>query len=155
MLSLWRFQGKKFNKLIALDSILLAIVGLTIVYGAFVAGLKAGLIYNTFPLMGGDLIPSEWSFYTPIWVNFINNGAMVQFIHRLLAILAITYAWFLWGIYGNKYRMIAIKLSIQVVLGIATLLLNVPLVLALVHQVWAMVVWLVSLRTVALDQRLN
>ncbi|MEI6628648.1 MAG: COX15/CtaA family protein [Alphaproteobacteria bacterium] len=52
--SLWRFQGKKFSKLLVKDAILLTIIALTIVYGAFVAGLKAGLIYNTFPLMGGD-----------------------------------------------------------------------------------------------------
>ena len=150
--SLWRFQGRRFGKLLIKDALLLAIIGLTIVYGAFVAGLKAGLMYNTFPLMGGDLMPGEWDFYTPIWLNFINNGALVQFIHRLLAVLAISYVAFLWGVYGNKYRMVAIKLSIQVLLGIATLLLNVPLVLALVHQLWAMVVWLVSLKTVFLLQ---
>ncbi len=148
--SLWRFQGRRFGKLLIKDALLLAIIGLTIVYGAFVAGLKAGLIYNTFPLMGGDLMPGEWNFYTPIWLNFINNGALVQFIHRFLAVLAVSYVAFLWGVYGNKYRMIAIKLSIQVLLGIATLVLNVPLVLALVHQLWAMVVWLVSLKTVLL-----
>ncbi len=154
-LSLWRFQGKRFNKLLAKDALLLALIGLTVVYGAFVAGLKAGLIYNTFPLMGGAFVPGEWNFYTPIWLNFINNGALVQFVHRLLAILAVSYVAILWSVYGNKYRMVAIKLSIQVLLGIATLLLNVPLVLALVHQVWAMVVWLVSLRTVTLNQTLN
>ncbi|MCX7343508.1 MAG: COX15/CtaA family protein, partial [Proteobacteria bacterium] len=110
--SLWRFQGKKFSKLLVKDAILLTIIALTIVYGAFVAGLKAGLIYNTFPLMGGDWVPGEWNFYTPIWLNFINNEALVQFIHRLLAVLAVSYVAILWGIYDNKYRMVAIKIFV-------------------------------------------
>lgn len=147
--SLWRFQGLQRNKLNLKDISLLSIIGLTIVYGAFVAGLKAGLIYNTFPLMGEDWLPAEGNFYSPIWLNFINNATLVQFIHRTLALSALAYTFVLWRTYSHKYRLPFIKLLIQVLLGIATLLMHVPLILALLHQLWAMVVWLVALRTVS------
>ena len=147
-LSLWRFQGFSLSRPKLKDTVLLSLIGLTIVYGAFVAGLKAGLIYNTFPLMGEDWLPAEWNFYTPLWINFINNSVLVQFMHRLLAIAALVYSFALWRAYGNQYRLLFIKLSIQVCLGIATLLMQVPLMIALIHQLWAMVVWLVALRTV-------
>ncbi len=145
--SLWRYQGKVFKKVSLKGLILLGLIGLTIVYGAYVAGLKAGLMYNTFPLMEGQWIPDEWNFYQPLWKNFINNPATVQWMHRALAFTTLIYGAILWGIYGNTYRLITIKLSIQVVLGIITLLFMVPLHAALAHQAWAMVVWLVALKT--------
>ena len=146
--ALWRFQGMQFKKLQFKDGVLLGAVGLTIVYGAFVAGLKAGLMYNTFPLMDGQLLPGEWNFYTPVLLNFINNGAMVQWCHRVLALATLGYCAFLWVRHGAKYRLLTIKLVIQVSLGVATLVLQVPLFLALLHQAWAMVVWFVALKTV-------
>ncbi len=148
--ALWRAQGLQFNRLQFKDGVLLSAISLTIVYGALVAGLKAGLLYNTFPLMAGQLLPGEWNFYTPIWLNFINNGAMVQWVHRVLASATLGYCTFLWVRHGTNYRLLTIKLIIQVLLGIATLLLQVPLILALLHQAWAMIVWLVALRTVSI-----
>jgi heme a synthase len=146
--ALWRFQGLQFKRLELKDGVLLSAIGLTIVYGAFVAGLKAGLMYNTFPLMEGQFIPGEWNFYVPVWLNFINNAATVQWLHRVLALLTVCYSAFLWVLYGANYRLLTIKLLIQVLLGIATLLLLVPLHLALAHQAWAMVVWFIALKTV-------
>ncbi len=146
--SLWRLQGKYFDKLSIKDIALLSIIGLTIVYGAFVAGLKAGLVYNTFPLMEDQFIPTEWDFYSPIWLNFISNAATVQWLHRILALSTLSYVAILWRLYGVKYRLLTIKVFIQVILGIATLLLQVQLMIALLHQAWAMVVWLVAIKTV-------
>ena len=127
---------------------LLTLIGLTIIYGAYVAGLKAGLIYNTFPLMEGQWIPHEWNFYLPVWTNFINNPATVQWLHRLLALATVAYSTILWIKHGVAYRLITIKIAAQVALGISTLLLQVPLAVALLHQAWAMVVWMIALKTV-------
>lgn len=146
--SLWKYQGKTSKKMSLKDTTLLGLIALTIIYGAYVAGLKAGLMYNTFPLMEGQWIPDEWSFYHPLWKNFINNSAMVQWIHRILALTTLVYSGILWLKHGSVYRLITIKLFIQVLLGILTLVFQVPLAVALLHQAWAMVVWLVALRTV-------
>ncbi len=145
--ALWRLEGKLFKKIYLRDAVLLALIGLTIIYGAYVAGLKAGLIYNTFPLMEGQWLPNEWNFYHPVWTNFINNPATVQWLHRLLALATVTYSTILWIKHGATYRLITIKIVIQVGLGISTLLLQVPLAVALLHQAWAMVVWMIALKT--------
>ncbi|MEI6986422.1 MAG: COX15/CtaA family protein, partial [Rhodospirillaceae bacterium] len=60
----------------------LALALVTLVWGALVAGLHAGLIYNSFPLMNGSLLPIEAWFYEPVWVNVFENAALVQFCHR-------------------------------------------------------------------------
>ena len=146
--ALWRYEGKIFKKISFKDVTLLGLIALAIIYGAYVAGLKAGLMYNTFPLMEGQWIPSEWNFYQPVWKNFINNPATVQWAHRVLALITLTYSSVLWNRHGSTYRLLTIKLSIQVALGIFTLMLQVPLAIALLHQGWAMVVWLVALKTV-------
>ena len=61
---------------------------LAMLYEGFVAGHKAGLIYNTFPLMEGQWFPSEGFFYQPLEVNFFKNPALVQWCHRFLAVLS-------------------------------------------------------------------
>lgn len=149
--SLWRYENKEFKKVTFKNVMLLGLIALTIVYGAFMAGLKSGLIYNTFPLMEGQFLPSEWNFYDPFWKNFLNNGAMVQWIHRVLAISTVGYGLYLWA-NDSAYKLLSIKLLVQLVLGITTLLLMVPLGFALLHQAWAMVVWLVALRTTLIKQ---
>lgn len=145
--TLWKLDGKKFKSIEGKDKFLLGLIIITIIYGALVAGLKAGLIYNTFPLMEGQVIPSEWDFYKPLLINFTHNPATVQLIHRLIGLSTLAYAIFLWLKYGRNYTLVTIKLSIQVVLGIITLLLVVPISFALIHQFWAMVVWIVTLKT--------
>ncbi|MBI3113854.1 MAG: COX15/CtaA family protein, partial [Rhodospirillales bacterium] len=118
----------------------------TQVSGAFVAGLDAGLTYNTFPLMDGRWLPAEIFAMRPLYVNFFENIATVQFDHRLLAmtVLAAT-AWFWWWARPaplNREQRLAINLTaavavVQVGLGIATLLLVVPVPLAALHQAGA------------------
>uniref|UniRef100_A0A1A9VK04 Uncharacterized protein n=1 Tax=Glossina austeni TaxID=7395 RepID=A0A1A9VK04_GLOAU len=66
---------------------ILALIVIQIIFGAFVAGLNAGLIYNTFPLMDGQIVPEDLFFLHPIWLNIFENRATVQFIHRALALL--------------------------------------------------------------------
>ncbi len=118
----------------------LALVTITVFYGALVAGLKAGLIYNTFPLMEGQMIPFEWLDKTPLWTNFFENHATVQMLHRFLALSVLCMA--VWGgikKHTNYHFLIAV--TVQVVLGICVLLYHVPVVLGTLHQGWAAIVF--------------
>ena len=129
---------------------------ITICYGAFVAGMKAGLIYNTFPLMGGELIPDETFFHQPWYINFFNNPVTVQFTHRVFALSTLIFLW----TYGTKRfktsgnliekKWIIALLTwslVQVILGISTLLLHVPYDLAVAHQTGALILLLIFLGT--------
>ncbi|MDT7952266.1 MAG: COX15/CtaA family protein [Acetobacteraceae bacterium] len=117
-------------------------IALTVVAGGFVAGLKAGWIYNTFPLMGGSLVPSDYGALQPFLRNVTENLAAVQFDHRLLAtvtaILALGTAAALWRSSAGSGRRalaaIAVLVCVQYTLGVATLLLVVPVPLATLHQ---------------------
>jgi heme a synthase len=130
---------------------LLVLVLLQIYLGALVAGLRAGYIYNTWPLIDGALIPdaSQLFFATPLWRNFFENVLTVQFEHRMLAYLifvcAMLHALDAAGtLKAGPARTGAFVLSaavaLQVLLGIAVLLLVVPLPLALLHQAMAMLI---------------
>ncbi len=132
-----------------LSAILLAMVSLTILAGGFVAGLKAGLTYNSFPLMDGRLVPDGYAALTPFWRNLTENIPAVQFDHRLLATLTAglglaTAIWFLCqGAIGlARGALIALGLLVlcQYGLGIATLLAVVPVGLATAHQALAVLV---------------
>ncbi|MDN5247930.1 MAG: COX15/CtaA family protein [Wolbachia endosymbiont of Tyrophagus putrescentiae] len=108
-----------------------------IIFGAFVAGLNAGLIYNTFPLMEGRVVPSDLFFLQPVWLNFFENRTTVQFIHRLLALLILI----LTVIKHKSLRFILLLVATQVILGIATLLLQVPTIIAVAHQIFAFILF--------------
>ncbi len=125
---------------------LLGLVGLTIPAGALVAGLHAGLIYNSFPLMDGAWLPNEALDLSPAWRNVFENLALVQFDHRLLAGLVWASAVGLWlwsrrlalsARAGLAVRLVPVAATLQVALGISTLLLVVPLSLAVAHQAGA------------------
>ena len=127
----------------------LALVAATMTWGAFVAGLKAGLIYNTFPLMGGRLLPSEWLYFQPAWINFLMNQATVQFTHRCLAIatggalLALVYrSWKVEMVPAAKSiaNYIGLAVPAQIALGVSTLLHHVPIWMGALHQAGAITV---------------
>ena len=117
-------------------SSLLGIIYLQTFFGAMVAGLKAGLVYNTFPLMGATFIPYELD------ISDLNNAVTVQFIHRILAyIVFVLSIYFSYDIYKkdqNKGRGIAFAILtaclLQLLLGVLTLLYSVPIFLGLAHQ---------------------
>ncbi len=125
---------------------LLGLILLQMVAGAFVAGLDAGLSYNTWPLMEGALIPPGLAALEPLWRNLFENALTVQFVHRLIAYAIVVWtAFMLWrqsrrggfgGVHGWLPRL-SILIVIQVALGIFTLLAVVPLPLALGHQALA------------------
>ncbi len=120
-----------------------ALIAITIVSGAFVAGLKAGLVYNTFPLMEGRWVPTGILALEPTWRNLFENTATVQFVHRLLAITTLAAIGLVWwasrrtGMPSALARSISVLLVLavaQVLLGIATLLTYVPVTLGTLHQ---------------------
>ena len=115
----------------------------TILSGGFVAGLKAGHAFNTFPLMGGQWIPQGYRVAEPFWLNFFETIPAVQFNHRWLAIttfvLVLLFALRAWRddamrMYRAAVGVLAMLALIQVSLGISTLVLHVPVVLAAAHQ---------------------
>ena len=127
------------------------LLSLQIIYGAFTAGLRAGLGFNTYPLMGQQLLADAATTITPFWVNFFENGAMVQFIHRWLGfmvLLSISAVFFVALSQTRSHRVnqaVAWVLGLvvmQFLLGGLTLINYVPLYLALAHQVFACLVLL-------------
>jgi len=114
--------------------------------GALVAGIHAGYAYNTFPTMDGRWVPAEILMIDPWWMNFVYNMATVQFDHRVLALAvfagALALAWRVRrGGTPPQARAWAAALAAAVVvqasLGVATLLLRVPIELAALHQAGA------------------
>ncbi|NUY39183.1 heme A synthase [Wolbachia endosymbiont of Litomosoides brasiliensis] len=116
--------------------IILIMIVVQMIFGAFVAGLNAGLIYNTFPLMDGHIIPKDLFFLRPIWLNIFENRGTVQFIHRALALLILAMITILTIKNTSVKPVYAMLLSviIQIILGVVTLLLHIPITTAIAHQ---------------------
>jgi cytochrome c oxidase assembly protein subunit 15 len=132
----------------------LALIALTIVAGGFVAGLNAGLTYNSFPLMDGRFVPADYAQLAPFTRNWFENVAAVQFDHRLLAETTVVAVIVLWLI-GRRtalprgprlaLHILLATALLQVSLGISTLLLVVPLPLAAAHQAGAVLLLTVAI----------
>ena len=135
--------------------LVIAGIALTAIWGAFVAGLDAGHIHPTFPLMDGRLVPGE-AFSTAPWIaDLTANPVTVQLLHRWLAILLLAAILALWwrgrgAAPGERlaFDLLAGMGILQAGLGVATLLLGVPLAAAALHQAGAVV--LLSLAIYAL-----
>jgi len=132
---------------------LTALIGVTVLSGGFVAGLKAGMIYNTFPMMGAYWLPPGLTALDPFWRNLFDNMTTVQFDHRLLAIATFILIVIYW-LQARKASlpMRAAKASnallhtgmLQLALGISTLVLGVPTALAVTHQAVALLLLTVA-----------
>ena len=130
------------------------LVFLMILSGGFVAGTKAGFVFNTFPLMNGRFVPEGILALQPVWLNFFENVATVQFDHRLLAYVLCGVIPVFW-IYAQRFdlafgtrlalHMLLLALGLQVALGITTLLLVVPVWLGAMHQAGALLVFTAAL----------
>jgi len=130
--------GRSFNRLaLALPVIIFAMA----LSGGMVAGLRAGYAYNTFPLMNGHVVPPEVMLLEPWWRNFVYNMATVQLVHRtffwLLAVL-VPLAWWR-GRHTLAANALLAAFVLQASLGIATLLLGVPVGFGSAHQGGAVV----------------
>lgn len=145
-----RPELKKLRTLLVWFFVVLAV---QVVYGAFTAGLDAGKAFNTYPLMAGSLLPPHAWRLDPAIRNFVDNIALVQWIHRTLPLILLGLAvWSLmvarrvaaregsaaharWGV------ALLATVSLQFGLGVATLLLFVPISLAVIHQAVAVVLF--------------
>jgi cytochrome c oxidase assembly protein subunit 15 len=141
------YPSNKNSKIISTNSFIVFLIYIQILLGAMVAGLKGGMIYNTFPYMNGKFIPDEIYNFSNI-SEFFNNPAIMQFIHRVngyfLFIICI------YNVVKSKDQLkiallVLICLFIQIILGILTLVYVVPISFALMHQLWAVVLLSASL----------
>ncbi len=133
---------------------LAVLIFVMVLSGGLVAGIRAGLAYNTFPLMDGRLVPPEIFSLDPWYLNFFSNMATVQFDHRLIAwLLAFLVPWFWLRVRREAApsrarlgaHLLLAALALQIALGIATLLFAVPVPLAAAHQAGALLVFSAAL----------
>ncbi|MEQ1576205.1 MAG: COX15/CtaA family protein [Hyphomicrobium sp.] len=138
-----------------MSALIVGLVFLQVALGAFVAGLKAGLHYNTWPLMNGALVPGDIAALSPYFLNLFENPAMTQFNHRIVAYVvlaaALWHALEMWraGVDRrliNSALFLAAAVLVQAALGIVTLLWAVPLPLGVAHQMGAALVLVVAVR---------
>ncbi len=120
-----------------------ALILVQIALGALVAGLDAGLASDTWPLMAGKLVPDGLFTFAPAWLNAFENPLAVQFDHRMVgyavaavAVINAALAWRAGAGRGSAGLLLAL-MAVQVTIGIAVVVLQVPPVLAGVHQVMA------------------
>ena len=134
------------KKLSALNKLVFVVLSIQIIYGAFVAGLHAGKIHNTFPLMSGQVIPTGMNAMQPTWLNIFDNPVTVQFIHRFLAFtLLFLVAWFyvesgkekLNNFQKKGIHILIAAIGIQFLLGVITVLTQANIVMSSVHQIGA------------------
>ncbi|MCF8464056.1 MAG: COX15/CtaA family protein [Flavobacteriales bacterium] len=142
-------QIQASKRIAVLSRVLVAVVSLQIIFGAFVAGLKAGLVFPTWPKMGADWIPSS------VIADMQSGGisslftqiVSVQFVHRTFAyvvVLLIGYLWFasrneeLSSFQNKTIRFLVVMVLIQFALGVFTLIYLVPVSLGVIHQFGAL-----------------
>ena len=124
-----------------------------LIIGAFVSGMDAGNLYNTWPLMGSSYFPDDSKFIEFLNINFFDNPSIVQFIHRNLAyLIVIIYIYLLILVFKDTNKIfrkpiiiIGISIFLQVILGVVTLLSGVKIIYASLHQINSILVILSSL----------
>lgn len=127
----------------------------TIIWGAFTAGLDAGLLYNeSFPLMGGQIVPPDFWLYDNLFKNLLENHSSVQFFHRWLAIFTLLYIISIWihsTVKGYSFKALHLLVAmafIQIGLGIATILTSVHTHIAASHQAGAAILFLLLILSI-------
>ena len=135
------FPIKKMNFLIPVIFLILMFCQISI--GAFVSGMDAGKIYNTWPLMGSSYFPDDNQIINLFDFNVFNDPSLVQFIHRILAyIILLFYVLILIKVYRKNLtdfyysiNLLGLLLIIQIILGIFTLLFDAQIIIASMHQI--------------------
>ncbi|SFR48802.1 heme A synthase [Litoreibacter janthinus] len=133
---------------------LIALAFFQVVVGALVAGIDAGRTYTDWPLMAGDVFPELAFEYSPLWRNFFESEALVQFNHRTLGYILFLFGMFVWWqsrgaanrAVKQAFDWVAVMMFGQVVLGIGTVLYAAPWHLAIIHQFGAVVLICLILR---------
>lgn len=142
------------DRLFGLSTGLMHFAFLQILLGALVAGIDAGRAFPTWPLMGDGFLPPDPFVIQPLWRNFFEDAGLVQFVHRMSA-----YLLFAFGIVvclrGRRsangqtrfsFNAVLAVLTLQMVIGVVTVLYSAPVQIAIVHQFTAVVLWVVIIR---------
>jgi len=151
-----RQPAKSVHQLGLQSAALTGLIFAMVLLGGLVAGTRAGFAYNTFPLMAGNWVPPGLFALKPWFLNFFDNATTVQFDHRLIAWLLMLLIPLFWlrtrrmqlpGRGRLSSSLLLGMLIVQVTLGISTLLLGVPVVLAAAHQAGALLLFTAALLT--------
>lgn len=150
-------QSQRYSNknLMILISGLLYLLYIQIFLGGLVAGIDAGTSYTDWPLMGGEVFPSLAFEFQPIWINFLESEALVQFNHRIVGYIIAILTFYIWlksRYLGNKklrvfYTLTLIAIFLQILLGIITVRYASPWQLAIVHQFGAIVLISIVLKS--------
>ncbi len=142
------------TRLYTLATWLTALAFLQILLGALVAGIDAGRTYTDWPLMAGGFIPPYPFDLEPIWRNFFENAGLVQFMHRIAGYILFIFGIALWRIARRSpnsgtrgaFTVVLGIMTLQMLLGIVTVLYGAPLEIAIIHQLGAVALWVLILR---------
>lgn len=125
-----------------------------ILLGALVAGIDAGRAFPTWPLMGSGFFPPDPFVIEPLWRNFFEDAGLVQFVHRMSAYVLFAFGVVVW-LRGRKspngqtrfgYNVVIALLTLQMLIGVVTVLYSAPAHIAIVHQFTAILLWVAILR---------
>jgi cytochrome c oxidase assembly protein subunit 15 len=152
-LKLTKIQTQYSSIHINLLKFFLLLLFLQLIIGAFVSGMDAGKIYNTWPLMGSSYFPNDSQFIEFLNVSVFNNPSIVQFIHRNLAYLIVgIYIYILFFTIKDRNKIskmpviiIGVSLFLQIVLGVLTILSGVKILYASLHQINSILIILSTL----------
>lgn len=156
----WMRRLAPFQNSHLLVLLLLLLLGKTIIWGGLTAGHKAGLLYNTFPLMDGQWLPENSFILKPLLLNFFENPTTVQWSHRLFAFFTLTGTLLLgWRGYKATHSFLFLgwmgMAVLQITLGALTVLYAVPLVWSVLHQLGAFLLWALIFSVFAVMTRRN
>ncbi|SFQ41678.1 cytochrome c oxidase assembly protein subunit 15 [Roseivivax halotolerans] len=141
-------------KLFSMGTGLMHFAFLQILLGALVAGIDAGRNYTDWPLMAGGIFPPTPFEIEPVWRNFFENAGLVQFMHRLAGYLLFVFGIVVWLRARRspnadtcfRFNAVMAMMLLQMVLGVVTVLYGAPLEIAIVHQLGAVILWVLILR---------
>ena len=146
------------RSLITLGSVLVGFAFVQILLGALVAGIDAGRDFPNWPLMttgtGASFFPPDPFLIEPLWRNFFEDAGLVQFIHRMSAYGLFVFAVFVWlrarksanGHTRFGFNVVIAVMTVQMIIGIVTVLYSAPANIAIIHQFVAVVLWVFILR---------
>ena len=155
----WKFlelTDIKINKIsfsLNLMKFFIFLIFIQLIIGAFVSGMDAGTVYNTWPLMGSSYFPDDSKFIEFKNINVFDNPSIVQFVHRNLAyLIVIIYIYLLILVFRDTNKIfrkpiliIGVSLLLQLILGVVTLLSGVKIIYASLHQINSILIILSSL----------
>ncbi len=138
----------------ALYTIIFFLICIQMLFGSINAGLKSALVYNTFPLMDGDMIPDGMFRINPIWRDLFENVITAQFLHRVNAIIAFILSYLALILHRNKISLIlAASITAQFALGVFTVLFVGEIHIGILHQLFGVISFLCALSAIILTNK--